>query len=358
MLSCGIIVVNEKRSLIILAAILFTFVTGCLSEQQDRSSIEAANLPPEPVTPPKSISNPMQSIVATQEVLTETRSMPTAIAYMVDAIFSDPPAVAPATMVPTAAPSASPVPTPCSSPGHIVSGTYQSKTAGLSAYRIYLPPCYQPDGPAYPTLYMLPGNIHSDSIWDNLGLDEAAEAAINRGNIPPLLIVMADSGFLLNNTSGGPQSYETQIMEDLIPFIENNYCAWAVPRGRAIGGLSRGGYWALEIAFRNPQHFVSVGGHSASLFDLYGGEEVNPQYTGLANNLGELRMYFDVGRDDWVKANIEKLHEDMETAGIAHEWTVNEGRHEEAYWASHTVEYINWYAEPWPIPRDAYPDCR
>jgi enterochelin esterase-like enzyme len=204
---------------------------------------------------------------------------------------------------------------------------------------------------------MLPGNIHTDSVWDDLGLDDTAEAGIKRGEIPPLLIVMAAGGQLANYTSGGPWSYESVIMDDLIPYIESTYCAWQEPAGRAIGGMSRGGYWALEIAFRHPDQFASVGGHSAALLDLYGGADVVPQATGLANDLGDLRIYFDIGENDWVIPNVRKLHEDMESAGKAHDWVVNEGRHEDAYWASHTKEYITWYSEPWSIQRDTYPLC-
>ena len=205
---------------------------------------------------------------------------------------------------------------------------------------------------------MLPGNIHTDSVWDDLGLDDAAEAAIQRGDIPPLLIVMAPGGNLSNYTSGGEWSYESMIMDELIPYIEEQYCAWREPAGRAIGGMSRGGYWSLEIAFRHADQFASVGGHSASLYDLYGGTDVVPQSTGLANDLGDLRIYFDVGENDWVIPNIRQLHEDMDVAGIEHTWVVNQGWHENAYWAAHTGEYISWYSEPWPLERSAYPYCR
>jgi enterochelin esterase-like enzyme len=225
------------------------------------------------------------------------------------------------------------------------------------AYRIYLPPCYGLDGRVYPTLYLLPGNIHSDTIWDELGIDEAAENAILGQAIPPLLIVMPEGGQTANNTSGGPYSYEGVILNDLIPFIEATYCAWSEAAGRAIGGLSRGGYWALEIAFRHPAHFVSVGGHSAALLDIAAGPELNPQYTGLNNNLGSLRIYLDIGANDYVMANIRRLHEDMAAAGIPHTWVLNEGRHENAYWAAHIADYLTWYTTAWLGNRAEYPVC-
>lgn len=216
--------------------------------------------------------------------------------------------------------------------------------AGESRYRIYLPPCYD-EGHRYPTLYMLPGNIHDETIWDEMGLDEAAGQGIAGGILPPMLIVMAEGGYTANNTSGGAGSYETVILDDLIPFIEANYAA--DPANRAIGGLSRGGYWAMAIAFRHPAAFVSVGGHSAALVDCCATADLNPQYTGVNNNLGDLRIYMDAGRDDYLRANLVILHEEMDAMGREHTWVVNDGAHEQAYWEAHLADYLAWYAAGW-----------
>lgn len=246
---------------------------------------------------------------------------------------------------------------PCTTPGQIHTAILDSRIAGATAYRVYRPPCYGQDGRLYPTLYLLPGNIHSDAIWDELGIDEAADAAILAYTIPPLLIVMPDGGPLANNTSGGPNSYEALILDELIPVVESTYCAWPDAGGRAIGGLSRGGYWALEIAFRYPDRFASVGGHSPALLDTQAGPDLNPQHTGLNNDLGDLRVYFDIGRDDYLIANIQRLHEEMAAAGVAHAWVLNDGRHENTYWSAHVADYLAWYTAPWPDDRTLYSPC-
>ncbi|MEZ4516737.1 MAG: alpha/beta hydrolase-fold protein [Chloroflexota bacterium] len=195
--------------------------------------------------------------------------------------------------LPTA--TATPQPTPCAIPGRIEHGFFNTVLAGPMAYRIYLPPCYGLDGRVYPTLYLLGGNIHDDSIWDTLGVDEAAEAAISAGEMPPFLIVMPDGGWVANQTSGGPASYEGVVINELIPYIEQTYCAWPDSAGRAIGGLSRGGYWSLEIAFRHADMFRSVGGHSFALLDSHAGPGVDPVDTGVTNELGDLRIFLDIG---------------------------------------------------------------
>lgn len=249
-------------------------------------------------------------------------------------------------------------PTPCTQPGRMEHGFFPSTIVGEpQSYRIYLPPCYEENGRLYPTLYMLAGNTYTDAIWDQVGLDEAAEAGIQNGELPPMIIVMPYSGERALYTSGGYGSYETIILEELTSYIEATYCAESNPAYRALGGLSRGGYWSLEIAFRNPEAFGSVGGHSAALLDEYAKPDINPQFTALSSDLGGLRIYLDIGSEDWVRNNTLQLHADMEAAGIPHTWVLNTGLHEEAYWEQHVAEYLTWYSETWPTERADYPLC-
>lgn len=274
--------------------------------------------------------------------------------------FLFPTETATATAVPTLIPLPTATPKRCDSPGQMVTGAINSTNsyAGSIAYRVYLPPCYGQDGRFYPTLYMLPGNIHTDAIWDELGMDETAEAAILNNEMPPFLIVMLSGGWLADNTSGGVGSYEQFFMEELIPAVEETYCAWPDGRGRALGGMSRGGYWALEIGFLHSEQFNSVGGHSAVLYDFYAGPELNPQFTGVNNDLDDLRVYLDIGENDGYLPNLRTLHEEMSAAGIPHEWLPNEGYHEDGYWREHIPEYLDWYTETWSRDRNTYPVCK
>jgi enterochelin esterase-like enzyme len=265
------------------------------------------------------------------------------------------------TVEPTALPSATPSSTPtpgCDEDGQIESGRFPSSLARPDlAYRIYLPPCYGRDNHVYPVLYMLPGNIHDDSIWDQLGLDETAETGIQDGILPPMILVMPEGGSIANETSGGPYSYEGVIVNELRTYIESNYCAWKDATGRAIGGLSRGGYWSLEIAFRNPALFSSAGGHSAALVDTYAGPTLDPKYTASTSDLTTLRIYLDAGQSDWYLSQLQILHENLLAAGKEHAWIIQEGSHNDDYWSAHTADYLAWYAEPWMIERDQLPLC-
>lgn len=224
-------------------------------------------------------------------------------------------------------------------------------------YRVYLPPCYGQDGYAYPVLYMFGGNIHDDGIWDALGLDEAAEAAITNGDIPPLIIVMPDNGWLANTTTSGPASYEGFVLNELIPHIGSQFCAWIEPEGRAVGGLSRGGYWSLMMAFRRADLFRSVGGHSPALIDSFAGPAEDPAQTAATNDLGDLRIWVDIGERDPYLVQARPLHDALTARGIAHEWRVSPGTHEEAYWRENLASYLAWYSDGWRVERAALPGC-
>ncbi len=143
----------------------------------------------------------------------------------------------------------------------------------------------------------------------------------------------------------------------MIPAVDDAYCAWPDGAGRALGGMSRGGYWALEIGFSHPEQFGAVAGHSAVLYDFYAGPDLNPQFTGVNNDLGDLRVYLDIGENDGYIPNLRTLHEEMSAADIPHEWLPNEGYHEDDYWRDHTPEYLAWYTAVWPHDRSAYPEC-
>ena len=247
---------------------------------------------------------------------------------------------------------------PCATPGRVEAGELLSAVAGQPMrYRVYLPPCYGEDGRVYPTLYLFGGNVHDETFWDTLGIDEAAEAAIVAGQAPPLLIVMPDNGWLANTTTSGPASYEGFVLNELIPHVESAYCAWPAREGRAVGGVSRGGYWSLMMAFRRPDLFRSVGAHSPALIDSFAGPAEDPRLTAASNALGDLRIWVDFGERDPYLAVAQPLHEALTAAGVAHEWRVNPGIHEDAYWAGHLSDYLLWYGAGFPGERAALPAC-
>ena len=129
--------------------------------------------------------------------------------------------------------------------------------------RVLLPDGYRDHpGRRYPVLYLLHGSGGSDTDWTEMGNAERITAG------SPLIVVMPDTdqnGYYsdwFNNGAGGPPEYETYDIGELIPWIDQHYRTVAARRGRAIAGLSMGGFGALSYASRHPDLFDHVAGFS------------------------------------------------------------------------------------------------
>lgn len=228
-------------------------------------------------------------------------------------------------------------------------------------YRVYLPPCYAQAGRLFPVLYLFHGLNYGDSQWDALGLDELLDAGIVAGELPPLIVVMPNIWGIDRNPDGGPGSVEEAVVKDLLPHVESEYCAWNARPGRAIGGLSRGAFWALEIAFRYPDLFGGVGGHSPAVFWDNALPQYNPYYlVDDAPGLESLRIYLDLGEQDWLNKWIPGFLERLDQRGLAYTFTTAPGEHDDAYWRSQLPAYLDFYTAVWPIDwreLPAPPDC-
>lgn len=235
----------------------------------------------------------------------------------------------------TPAPSAtSTEPAICRSPGRVENGTYPGVVLQEPIpYRVYLPPCYDPGFGPYPTLYALHGKPFDDSHWDDLGLDEAAEAGIVAGNWPPFLIVMPYVPEpLLSNTDGGPGSYEQELLEGLIPYIESGYASDPRPASRALAGISRGGVWALEAGLLHPEVFGSV----AALSPALAVNQPRPSYNPLeiASGPGPLprQVFLGAGETDWARGATERLAGILGEGGTEVITLIVPGGHEARAW--------------------------
>ncbi len=212
-------------------------------------------------------------------------------------------------------------------------------------FRVYLPPCYdQQTDRRYPVLYLLHGQTYNDDQWDRLGVDETADALIAAGEIPPLLIIMPAEQDQYTPPPENP--YGQALVEELIPYIERNYRARTDRAHRAIGGLSRGGNWALHLGLTRWELFGAVGAHSTPSFVTDGPPRLREWLDDIPPGQWP-RLYLDAGADDGWKEYMLNVEAVLTEKDIPHEWHLNQGAHEEAYWAAHVEEYLRWYTEPW-----------
>ena len=131
-------------------------------------------------------------------------------------------------------------------------------------YRVYLPPCYDElPGQVYPILYLIHGQSYNDDQWERLGAGDVAGELISAGEAPPFLIVMPRDRLWSEPTE---DRFGQAVVEVLLPWIEANYRIIPERPYRAVGGLSRGGAWALHLGLTYPEVFGAVGMHSGFAF--------------------------------------------------------------------------------------------
>ncbi len=299
---------------------------------------------------------------------------PTAEVRIVTAIPSDTPvptstSAVTRTPVPTFTPAVTATATviPCDEEnGQVINfDPFRSPTAGENLrYRVYVPPCYAKTQNRYPYVILLHGAGERETQWESLGVTMALEQGISLGALPPMILVMPYTGSIGNDNTFPPDpSYETVVLDELIPAVERDFCTWNDRTHRAIGGISRGGFWAYSIALRHPDLFGIVGGHSAFFPDDL--REVPPAFNPLELALNSallpdanLRMYLDNGANDIAGVNQELFSSRLSSRAIPHTYVVNPiGEHNDEYWSSHVSEYLAFYGRDWPRDTSTLPSC-
>lgn len=272
------------------------------------------------------------------------------------------------TPLPTPTPDYTPTPSPfpCEAEGGtmLAFDEFRSEIAGENLrYRVYIPPCYLETEKRYPYTILLHGQNANEIQWDRLGMDEALDQGIRLGAVAPMIMVMPYTGSIANRDVFPPDpSYESVILDELIPAVERDFCTWNQPQYRAIGGISRGGFWAYSIALRHPDIFGRVGGHSAVFTEDNAPPAFNPLDLALnASFLEEagLRMYLDNAANDLAGEGQRVFSSRLSERGIAHTYLIHPvGDHSEDYWQAHVTEYLAFYTDDWPRSTAELPSCR
>ena len=253
--------------------------------------------------------------------------------------------------------------TQTTSDSHVEYASLQSTSLGKELkFAIQFPPSYEKEPKRrYPVLYFLHGMFGNEREFERRGVAAAVNKLRDDGKIGEFIIVSpaGENSFYLNAKNG--LRYEDAIIKDLIPYIEKTYRVIGAPSGRAIQGISMGGWGALLLAFKYPGMFSTVTTHSAALFTelphpsgtdrrsqfmlqmigkIFGDppdeeffRSVNPMFVAEQNaaaiKKSGIKIYFDCGEQDrYGFQESNKVFDDKLTKlGIAHEFHLFPGNH-------------------------------
>jgi putative tributyrin esterase len=248
--------------------------------------------------------------------------------------------------------------------------SFQSQLVGKTLpYNVVLPVDYnQPDARAtrYPVLYLLHGLTgHYDNWTTRTRVGEYAAAY-------EIIIVTPEGndGWYTDSQMAPAEKYETYIIKELIPDVDRRFRTVNKREGRAIAGLSMGGYGALKFGVKYPAMFAFAGSMSGapnvaswtheelksfafiwrSLHPVFG-DEGSP--TRVANDVPKLYrelspeqiavlpyIYLDCGTEDPLFPANRSFAEILVTRRIPHEYRQLPGRHSWQYWDAQVHEVL------------------
>jgi S-formylglutathione hydrolase FrmB len=154
--------------------------------------------------------------------------------------------------------------------------------------RVLLPTNYDPSQ-QYPVLYLLDGTSGSASDWTDLGNAEQTTAGLPLIVVMPNIDLNGDGGGWCTNWSNGAENWETFHIDQLIPWVDANLPTIANRSGRAIAGLSQGGFCSMSYAARYPDMFstaLAFSGAPDIWFD-------KPAYAGAKAIINATETYLD-----------------------------------------------------------------
>lgn len=245
--------------------------------------------------------------------------------------------------------------------GTVVKRWYQSPGNKMTRrITIYTPQGYESNKKQYPVLYLLHGMGGDEEAWMTLGrASQILDNLIATGKAAPMIVVMPNGNVAQEAAPGEsskgfykpnfnlPHTMDGQMEEtfiDIVNFIDSNYRTIKNKSGRAIAGLSMGGFHSLHISRYYPNTFDYIGLFSGAIKP----NERNQSkvYTNIESTLQKQKnngcklYWIGIGKDDFLyKANIEYRSE-LDKIGMKYTYRESEGGHTWRNWRIYLSEFV------------------
>jgi S-formylglutathione hydrolase FrmB len=231
--------------------------------------------------------------------------------------------------------------------------------AGTLGMEVYLPPGYSAGRTRYPVIYFLHGLPATPLAYRSVGLLADALDALHARAILVAPQGARDGDSDPEYLDWGPgRRWETAIATEVPRYVDRHFRTIANRRGRAIVGLSAGGYGAVLLALHHLREFSVVESWSgyqhptnpAGTAPLDLGSSSANQRASAHAFVPTLRSAFRksptffafyVGSGDTrFRTENERLDAELTIARVPHLFRIYPGAHEQALWSAHARAWL------------------
>jgi enterochelin esterase-like enzyme len=217
---------------------------------------------------------------------------------------------------------------------------YSSKTVDtLRRVLIYTPPGYS-NKKKYPVFYLLHGIGGDEKEWLRGGNpQEILDNLYAQSKIEPMIVVMPNGRAMKNDRAEGNvmaadkveafATFEKDLLNDLIPFVEKKYPVYTDREHRAIAGLSMGGGQSLNFGLGNLDMFAWIGGFSSAPNTKIPQELVPDAAT--AREKIKL-LFISCGASDRLISFSKRTHDYLQQNNVPHIYFIEPGVHDFKVW--------------------------
>ncbi len=217
--------------------------------------------------------------------------------------------------------------------GKITTVTYHSTTVGVNRQTVvYTPPDYSPDK-KYNVLYLLHGIGGDEREWLNSGRPQnILDNLYAEQKLEPMIVVMPNGRAMKNDNVSGDiyapdkvkafETFEFDLLNDLIPFIDSSYSVSSEREHRAIAGLSMGGGQSLNFGLAHFNKFAWVGAFSAAP-NTKSPSALVPKPSSAIDSL--LLLWISCGTSDGLLYISKQTHDYLDQRKVPHIYSLVEG---------------------------------
>lgn len=230
--------------------------------------------------------------------------------------------------------------------GKIEMVEYDSKTVGTRRKMlVYTPPGYSAEK-KYPVLYLLHGIGGDETEWQRYAQPEVLlDNLIADGKAVPMIVVMPNGRAQKDDRPTGNvfasapafETFEFDLLNDVIPTIESRYSVYTNRESRAIAGLSMGGGQSLNFGLKHLDKFAWIGGFSSAP-NTKPPAELIPDPEAAKQKLKLL--FLSCGNKDGLIRISQEFHSYLKEKGIPHIWHVDNNGHDPTHWRNTLYHFV------------------